>query len=128
MSPRYPSRLSSTLPEQDGSDTRAWLARVVTEIERWPLGESAPCANPECAGPVDYQAVPKGDAPRYCSRLCSNRAADLRRRARQQIETIERLLAATKGRQQIPRDLLNARARHLRWWLAYLDGPKSPSE
>lgn len=117
---RYPSGISSTLPDADGDDTPVWLARVRLEMGMTPIGESAPCMNPECAGPVDFIRGSQGEARLYCSRRCSNRASQLRLRARQQLDVIDRLLEATKGKQGIPRDELAARARQLRWWLARL--------
>lgn len=117
---RYPSGISSELPEQAG-DTATWLARVLVAIDEQPLGTSALCANPECGGPVDYLGA-GGPSPLYCSGSCRARASALRRRAKQQLEVIEKLLDETRSKHGVPRDQLRARANILRWWLARL-GP-----
>lgn len=115
---RYLSGISSELPEPTG-DTAAWLARVLVAIDEQPLGTSAPCANPECAGPVDYLGA-GGPSPLFCSSSCRARASALRRRAEQQLEIIERLLGETRSKHGVPRDELRARANILRWWRARL--------
>lgn len=120
---RYPSGISAELPEPMG-DSGAWLARVLVAIDEQPLGVSAPCANPECVGPVDYLGG-VGPASLYCSSTCRSRASALRHRAAQQLEVIERLLQQTRLRKGVPRDELRARARLLRWWLARLDAHRA---
>lgn len=120
---RYPSGIASTLPDQPGGDPKVWAAQVVLAASATPLGQSAPCMNPECGGPVDYIPTHPGTPPRYCSSSCRNRASALRVRARQQLDVIDRLLAATKGKHDVPRDVLLERARQLTWWLDRLDGP-----
>lgn len=114
---RYPSGISSALPNPIG-DTEVWLAHVLVAIDEQPLGTSAPCANPECSGPVDYLGT--GAAPLYCSTSCRARASALRGRAEQQLMTIEQLLDETRYRHGVPRERLRARANLLRWWLARL--------
>lgn len=114
---RFPSGLGSELPEQV-EDRRAWPARVLVAVDEHPIGQSAPCQNPECGRPVDYTGY--GPASMYCSGTCRSRAATMRRNAQQQLDVIERLLAATKHQAGVPRENLRTRAGMLRWWLARL--------
>lgn len=119
MPSRYPSGINGDLPDDDGhGDPKAWAAHVAQAIEHSPISPSAPCQNPECAGPVDY--LGGGPAPLYCSHACRSRAANLRARALQQLDVLERLSAATKEKHGIPREDFAARTRMLRWWLVRL--------
>lgn len=63
---RYPSGLGVDFPPQT-DDVRTWLARVSVAMDAQPIGTSAPCMNPECAGPVDY--IGNGPSPLYCCSL-----------------------------------------------------------
>lgn len=115
----YPSGLTSPLP-QGGDDTAAWGRHLALAIDDQPLGQCAPCLNPECAGPVDYVPGP-GPALLYCSTYCRNRTSTLRDRLTQQLHVIDTALSPQNTRVRgLPRDQLHARARHLRWWLARL--------
>lgn len=117
---RFPTGLTGPLPEPGDDDHATWARQLALAIDDQPLGHSAPCLNPECAGPVDY--VPnRGPGLLYCSHACRSRTSDLRQRLTQQLQVIDTALnlppAKTRG---LPRDDLRARARHLRWWLARL--------
>lgn len=115
---RYPSGLGGTLPTRQGRDVHTWLAATLLSDEERPVGECAPCMNPECTGPVDH--VP-GVRPRlYCTPSCRSRAARLRSDALQQLDVLEELLAATKATPSIDRDRLHQRAQRIRWWLTRL--------
>lgn len=115
----YPSGLTSPLPER-GQDAAAWGRHLALAIDDQPLGQCAPCLNPECVGPVDY--VPgRGPALLYCSTYCRNRTFALRQRLTQQLHIIDTALGSDYARVRgLPRDELRDRARHLRWWLARL--------
>lgn len=77
----YPSGVSGHLPLPI-SDAAAWGAQLDLAMDDQPIGQSAPCLNPECSGPVDY--VPSvGPGLLYCSRYCRNRTAALRSRINQ---------------------------------------------
>jgi len=119
---RYPSGLHGDLP--DIEDPRARLARMLLVIDENPIGETAPCMNPECCRPVDY--LGRGDLILFCSSTCRSRVSTIRTRAHQQLDLITRTLADLKGQQDVPREALHARARKLRVWLARL--PDRPSE
>lgn len=56
----YPSGVSGPLPLPI-SDAAAWGTQLDLAMADQPLGQSAPCLNPECSGPVDY--VPSGTIP-----------------------------------------------------------------
>ncbi|WP_162786836.1 hypothetical protein [Janibacter anophelis] len=116
---RYPSGITP-LPGRDVTDPRARARQLVLEDDAHPVSSTAPCVNPECAGPVDF--VGKGTMPLYCSNTCRSRASKLRAVATEQLEVIERTLDETKHLAGIPRDELRSRARMLQWWLARL-GP-----
>lgn len=116
---RYHSGISAHLPESPGGDPKAWLAQVQLAIDEQPLGQSAPCMNPECGRPVDFTGR-GGPAPRYCSTTCRTKTAKMRQRATQQLDVLEGLLETTKHQRRVPREGLRARASLLRWWLARL--------
>ncbi len=115
---RYHSGISAHLPERV-DDPKAWLAQVQLAIDDQPIGESAPCMNPECGRPVDFTGK-GGPAPLYCSGRCRARASRMRERASQQLDVLEELLEATKHHHGVPREDLRARASLLRWWLTRL--------
>lgn len=115
---RYPSGIAGPLPGDDIDDVRARLARMTLEMEHHPIGESAPCSNPECTKPVDY--LGNGPLPLYCSNRCRSRVTFLRQKIAQQLALIERTLDDAKGLQNVPRSDLRSRARKLRWWQARL--------
>ena len=115
--PSYDSGISSHLPERS-EDPRAWLAQVVLAMDEQPIGQSAPCMNPECGRPVDYTG--HGRPSSFCSTACRTKAAKMRQRARQQLEVLEGLLEATKHLNGVPREDLRSRANMLRWWLTRL--------
>lgn len=113
----YPSGITP-LPGADATDVRARLAQMVPAIDEHPIGATTPCANPECAGPVDY--LGHGRPPLYCSATCRSRVATLRRVATEQLDLIERTLDDARSMRGVPRDRLQARANQLRWWLEHL--------
>lgn len=115
---RYPSGIAGPLPGDDIDDVRVRLAQMTLEMERHPIGESAPCANPECTQPVDY--LGSGPLPLHCSSRCRSRVAFLRQKIAQQLALIERTLDETKHLQNVPRADLRSRARMLQWWQARL--------
>lgn len=69
--------------------------------------------------PVDY--LGHGGIALYCSHACRSRASDLRLRARQQVDLIERTLEDTRYKKGVPREELAARVRKLRAWLVRLE-------
>lgn len=115
MATRYDSGVSGTLTERGDLDVRAWLARLLLDLEEQPIGSTSTCANPECDRPVDY--IGQGHAPHYCCKRCKDRAGEIRRRAAQQLDVITEFLEASRGKHGIPRGELEHRARMLRWWL-----------
>lgn len=114
---RYPSGITP-LQGADVQDPRVRAARMALEMDAHPIGSTAPCMNPECAGPVDY--VGTGHLTLYCSNTCRNRAAALRGLIAQELELLEETLEETKHKQGIPREEYLRRARMLRWWAARL--------
>lgn len=117
---RYPSGLGgSPLPRRQ-ADPKVWAAQTALVIDQMPIGTSAPCMNPECAGPVDRLPGTQGPPTLYCSKHCSSRASALRASATDQLAIIEEILDQTKGQHGIPRKELEERARMLRWWLLRL--------
>lgn len=116
---RFPSGIASgSLPGADVDDPHVRAARLALTMDENPLGQTAPCVNPECAGPVDYLGT--GALALYCSRTCRSRASTLRRSATQQLALIERTLTDTKHMHGVPRQAMRSRARTLQWWLARL--------
>lgn len=111
----HPSGIHGPLPGDNVTDPRARLAQLLPAIDDHPIGTTAPCANPECSGPVDY--LGHGRPPLYCSSSCRARAAGMRRDATQQLQLIERTLTEAHGMHGVPRDELRTRAKQLRWWL-----------
>lgn len=121
---RYPSGISGNLPGDDVDDVRVRLTQMTLEMEDHPIGDTAPCMNPECVGPVDYFG--RGGPAYYCSSTCRSRVSTLRRRAKQQLALIERTLEEARHKEGIPRDELRARARKLQAWLVRLpDEPQA---
>lgn len=115
---RFPSGITDLLPEPELEDLRIRATQLALAMDENPIGETAPCANPECSGPVDF--LGSGPLPLYCSRTCRARAAKLRKNVTVQLELIERTLAETKGLHAIDRQAMRSRARLLRWWLVRL--------
>lgn len=126
---RFPTGLTGPLPGP-GDDPNTWGTRLALALDDQPLGLSAPCLNPECAGPVDFHPTSKGQALLYCSNTCRSRAATLRQRLLQQLDLIETALSAEHRRTRgLPRAELRGRSRHLRWWLARLaHGPEAEGQ
>lgn len=91
MATRYDSGVSGTLTERGDLDVRAWLARLLLDLEEQPIGSTWTCANPECDR-LDY--IGQGHAPHYCCKRCKNRAGEIRRRAAQQLDVITEFLEA----------------------------------
>lgn len=121
---RYPSGITP-LPGADVDDVRTRLAQMMLAMDEHPLGTSAPCLNPECAGPVDYLGT--GVWPLYCSNTCRSRASTLRGLAQEQLDLIERTLAEAHYKNSIPREELRRRSRLLGWWVARLAAPDEPT-
>lgn len=119
---RYPSGLGGRLPAR-GDDLNVWSARVALALPDQPLGSTAPCMNPECAGPVDRLTSTRGPLVLYCSRYCRNRAGALRRSAEQQLAVVDDLLSTKKAKGEYRTELTQRRAM-LRWWLARLRPPQ----
>ncbi|WP_068325051.1 hypothetical protein [Janibacter terrae] len=114
---RYPSGITPLLGEHV-DDVRVRAARMALEMDAHPVGATAPCMNPECAGPVDY--VGTGHLTLYCSTTCRNRTSYLRTLITDELELLEETLDETKHKQGIPRQEYLQRARMLRWWAARL--------
>lgn len=114
---RYPSGLHGDLP--DIEDPRARLARMLLEMDQYPIADTAPCMNPECVEPVDY--LGHGYPVYYCSGTCRSRASAMRQRARQQLDLINRTLEDLAGKKDVPRSELTARAQKLQVWLVRLE-------
>ncbi|WP_435199609.1 hypothetical protein [Janibacter sp. GS2] len=125
---RYPSGVHGPLPGDHVDDVRVRLAQMTLAMEEHPVGNSAPCANPECTRPVDYLGV--GHLTLHCSGTCRSRVSTLRQHATQQLHLLERTLEESKHLPGVPRTELRTRARKLRWWLARLtpaDQPREPT-
>lgn len=127
MSPRskvhnmatYPSGLTRPLPEPDDSDS--WARLLDLAIDDQPLGTTAPCLNPECDQPVEYDLDAHGPGPLYCSHYCRSRTFDIRSRVTQQLQVIETALGDKhRYARGIPRAELRDRQRRLKWWHARL--------
>lgn len=114
---RYPSGITP-MAGADVEDLRVRLARMQLEMDEHPISATAPCANPECTRPVDF--LGEGPPPLYCSTTCRTRATTLRALIRDQVDLLERTLAESRGRHDVPRDDLRHRVRMLHWWLMRL--------
>ena len=120
---RYPSGLGGhSLPPRQ-ADAKVWAAQTALMIDQRPIGTTAPCQNPECAGPVDRLPSTQGRLNLYCSKHCSSRASTLRTSAAEQLAIVEEILDRTRGQHGTPRKELKERAVLLRWWLARLRVP-----
>lgn len=106
------------MPGRDVTDARARAVQIALEADVHPIGSTAPCMNPECAGPVDYLGT--GAPVLYCSRTCRSRASTLSLLAKDELDLVERTLAETKYKTGVPRRELQERAHRLRWWLLRL--------
>lgn len=116
---RYPSGIHGELPGDDVDDPKVRLTRMLLVIDENPIGDTAPCMNPECVQPVDY--LGRGDIALFCSSTCRSRTSAIRQRARQQLDLITRTLEDLKRKKDVPREDLQVRARKLRAWLVRLE-------